>query len=97
VFNDQINCNNQDITQDNPRFPLGHAPPKQFCVSDVASDTAPFLGRAFSVFPERNFYQSWEFLAFKNSRFCNVLYNFLQLHLPSFEATFALYAIISMK
>jgi hypothetical protein len=47
------------------------------------------LGKAFSVFTERNVYQCYEFLAFKNSRFCNSLYNFLQLHPPSFETTFA--------
>ena len=43
------------------------------------------LGRAFFVFPERNVYQCYEFLAFKTSRFCNSLRNFLQLRPPSFE------------
>ena len=48
-----------------------------------------------SIFnPERNFYQSCELLAFQNSRFCNALYNFLQLHLPCFETTFVLYAVV---
>ena len=56
------------------------------------------LGRAFSVFPERHVYQRYEFLSFKNSKMCNnSLYNFLQLHPPSFETSFALYAITSMN
>jgi hypothetical protein len=39
------------------------------------------------LLPERNFYQSCKVFAFKSSRFCNELYNFLQPYPPSFEAT----------
>ena len=57
------------------------------------------LGRAFSVFPDRNFDESCELFAFKNSCKISHLIPFLQLHnfIPSFETTVTLCTITIMN
>ena len=51
----------------------GHAPPENVSVSEAPEEHFP-------VFLERIFYESCEFLAFNNSRFCNALLHFITFY-----------------